>query len=158
MRNARARCKVRAHCQLRVAGVVLSAIGLGAGCRSSHNVGVDMQEGPPATQGTTEAARRQIVARSHVWDAEQHDRLTSLTPAQIKDGLQGDESFTFNQAVTCRLRRAHLEERRGRHDAEVSVRRRNARAAVPGMHRPAKGTEGQIRRHTQTPIPRSMQR
>ena len=94
---------MRACISLRVVGVVLSAMALLAGCRSSHNVAVDIQEGPPATQGTTEAERRQIVARSQVWDAEQHDRLASLTPAQIKDGLQGDESFTFNQAVTCRF-------------------------------------------------------
>jgi hypothetical protein len=84
-------------------GVVLTALGLMTGCRSSHNVGVDMLEGPPATQGTTEDQRRQIVARSQVWDSEQHDRLASLTPAQIKDGLQSDQSFTFNQAVTCRF-------------------------------------------------------
>ncbi len=88
---------------LRIAGVLLTTIGLAAGCRSAHNVGVDMQESAPATQGTSEAQRKQIVARSQVWDAAQHDSLTSLTPAQIKDGLQGDESFTFNQAVTCRF-------------------------------------------------------
>jgi hypothetical protein len=96
--------KVRVCMSLRVAGVVVITIGLATvGCRSGHNVGVDMLEGPPATQGTTEAQRKQIVARSQVWDAEQHDRLASLTPAQIKDGLQGDQSFTFNQAVTCRF-------------------------------------------------------
>ncbi len=60
-------------------------------------------ETAPKLKDPTEALRRDYVTKAQVWDADQYEKLKSLTPEQIKAGQPFEDAFPFNRAITCRF-------------------------------------------------------
>jgi hypothetical protein len=85
--------------------VIVVAALVAAGCRTGGGrvFDADAREAAPPRPPRTEAARRDAIARSQVWDQAQHDAASALTPEQVRDGPQGEHTFAFDQAVTCRF-------------------------------------------------------